>query len=73
MARSVMSGSPETVAWEVEMEFLNLADMPEMALKSGQRVRVQGVSVQHWREEEGVGEKSWKIWKQSDYFISVKK
>ena len=72
MAKSVMSGSPETVAWWMEMEFATLADIPEMDLRSDQRVRMQGVSVQHWREE-GDGEKSWKIWKQSEYFIPVKK
>jgi len=72
---SVSGTTPELVTWEMDLGFTLTTDSAELGLKTGEKVLAKGVQVQHWGEvtDNGSGEKAWKIWKESDYFIVVKK
>ena len=72
---SVSGTTPELVTWEMDLGFTLTTDSAELGLKTGEKVLAKGVQVQHWGEvtDKGSGEKAWKIWKESDYFIVVKK
>ena len=64
------STSPTLVAMEMDLDFTLTVDTKELGKKKGEAVKMRGVALQHWREEnEDKGVKTWRILKEADYFF----
>ena len=67
------STSPALVAMEMDLDFSLTVDSKELGRKKRRKVKMRGVALQHWREEEDNEKKKWRIWKEADYFFVVDK
>ncbi len=68
------STSPALVAMEMDLDFTLTVDSKELRKTKGEEVKMRGVALQHWREEdEDKGGKTWRIVKEADYFFVVDK
>ncbi|KAM3471970.1 hypothetical protein MY8738_009080 [Beauveria namnaoensis] len=73
-----VTGSNEFLAHEMHIDFIAGSDIESLNISKGQFVRLTGVSVQRWREENSASQNideltRWKIFEQKDYFFIAEK
>ncbi|KAM3497765.1 hypothetical protein MY10362_008895 [Beauveria mimosiformis] len=73
-----VTGSNEFIAHEMHIDFIAGSDIESLNISKGQFVRLTGVSVQQWREENSASQNideltRWKIYEQKDYFFVAEK
>ncbi|KAM3541824.1 hypothetical protein ARSEF1564_005255 [Beauveria bassiana] len=73
-----VTGSNEFLAHEMHIDFIAGSDIESLNISKGQFVRLTGVSVQRWREENSASQNideltRWKIFEQKDYFFVAEK